>query len=120
MSAAPCPFHTFFDNTKARQRLHLAHSQNMLVADHSSNVYIPSHFPVFLLLVFSIIWMLHGQLVPLVPPPQFIHPDLGQLRVMAFLELGSATFHHFTLNLFFKSRRGKKILLLPQQQQDAM
>jgi hypothetical protein len=38
---------------------------------------------------------------------------------MAFLGIGSATFHHMTLNFFFKSRRGKKILQ-QQQQQDAM
>jgi len=55
------------------------------------------------------------------PPSPPIHPPrLGtQLRVMAFLGIGSATFHHMTLNFFFKSRRGKKILQ-QQQQQDAM
>jgi len=119
-NCVPLHFHTFFDNTKARKRLHLAHGQNMLVKDHSSSVHIPSHFPVFWLLVFSIIWMLHGQLGPHVPTPPIHPPRLGtQLRVMDFLEIGCATFHHVTLNFFFKSRRGKKILQ-QQQQQDAM
>jgi hypothetical protein len=68
-NCVPLHFHTFFDNTKARKRLHLAHGQSMLVKDHSSSVHIPSHFPVFWLLVFSIIWMLHGQLGPHVPTP---------------------------------------------------
>jgi hypothetical protein len=80
MSAAPSlPFHTSFDNTKARKRLHLAQCHNMLVADHSSSVHIPSHFPVFLCFWFSQLFgcsmanlahLFHTQPPPLPP----IHP----------------------------------------------